>query len=160
MLTKDRFEELYEATEKQLFNIAYRWAWNHAEAQELVHEAFVRVWSRRLLIEPDRAQAYLARTVVNLCQKLARRRRRWQRVHETLGLAGERAPQPDQEYRHSQLQQAIETLSDTLRHVLLLTEFTDMTQAEVGDLLGIPAGTVASRRNTALRRLKEKFNEQ
>lgn len=160
MLTKERFEQLYRGWERQLFNIAYRWAWNHEEAQELVHEAFIRVWSRRLLIDPDRAHAYLVRTVVNLCQKLARRRRRWQRVHETLGLTGERASQPDQEYRQRQLRQAIEALPDTLRHVLLLTEYTDMNQAEIGDLLGIPAGTVASRRNTAVRRLKEQFNEQ
>lgn len=160
MLSKERFEQLYRASEKQLFNIAYRWAWNHAEAQELVHEAFIRVWSRRLLIDPDRAYAYLVRTVVNQCQKLARRRRRWQRVGETLGLAGERPPRPDQEYRQRQLRQAIETLPDTLRHVLLLTEFTDLKQAEIGDLLGIPSGTVGSRRNTAVRQLKEKFNEQ
>lgn len=160
MLTRPQFEKLYQSSEKQLFNIAYRWAWNSAEAQELVHEAFIRTWSRRLLVDPDRAHAYLVRTVVNLCQKLARRRRRWQRIHETLGIAGERAPEPDQDYRRGQLRDAIEALPDTLRHALLLTEFTDMTQAEIGDLLGIPAGTVASRRNTAVRRLKEKFNEQ
>lgn len=159
MLSKERFEQLYRGSEKQLFNIAYRWAWNHAEAQELVHEAFIRIWSRRLLIDPDRAHAYLVRTVVNLCQKLARRRRRWKRVHETLGLAGERAPEPEREFRQHQLRLAIEALPDSLRHVLLLTEFTDMKQAEIGDLLGIPGGTVASRRNTAVRRLKEKFNE-
>lgn len=160
MLSKERFEQLYRNSEKQLFNIAYRWAWNGAEAQELVHEAFIRIWSRRLLIDPDRAHGYLVRTVVNLCQKLARRRRRWQRVHETMGLAAERAPEPDQDYHEQQLRVAIEALPDTLRHVLLLTEFTEMKQSEIGNLLGIPAGTVASRRNTAVRRLKEKFNEQ
>ena len=160
MLNKVQFERLYQASEKQLFNIAYRWTWNHAEAQELVHEAFIRVWSRRLFIDPARAHAYLVRTVVNLCQKFVRRRRRGQRVHETLGLTAERAPEPDQDYHRQQMRNAIETLPDALRHVLLLTEFTDMKQTEIGDLLGIPAGTVASRRNTAVRRLKEKFNEQ
>jgi len=160
VLSKEGFERLYRDSEKQLFNIAYRWAWNRSEPQELVQEAFIRIWSRRLLIDPDRAYAYLVRTVVNLCQKLARRRRRWQRVRETLGIAGERAPEPDQDYRRRQLRDAVEALPDTLRHALLLTEFTDMKQAEIGDLLGIPAGTVASRRNTAVRQLKEKFNEQ
>lgn len=160
MLNRDKFEQLYLDSEKQLINIAYRWAWNRAEAQELVHEAFIRAWSRRMFIDPERAHAYLIRTVVNLCQKLARRRRRWQRVHEALGIAAERAPEPDQDYGQLQLRDAIEALPDKLRHVLLLTEFTDMKQAEIGDLLGIPAGTVASRRNTAIRLLKEKFNEQ
>jgi len=160
MLNTDQFEALYKASEKQLFNIAYRWAWNRAEAQELVHEAFTRVWSRRRLVDPDRAHAYLVRTVVNLCQKLARRRRRWQRVYETLGIAADRPPEPEQDYRQEQMREAIEALPDRQRHVLLLSEFIDVKQSEIGDLLGIPAGTVASRRNTAVRRLKEKFDEQ
>ncbi len=159
MLNKETFEQLYRTLEKRLFNITYRWTWNRAEAQELVHEAFIRVWSKRVLIDQDRAEAYLVRTTVNLCQKLARRRRRWRRVHDKLRIVAQRPSEPGQYHEQGQLREAIESLPDALRHVLLLSEFTDLTQSEIGMLLDIPAGTVASRRNTAVRRLKESFNE-
>jgi len=157
VLNRDEFEQLYRDSEQQLFNVAYRWAWNRDQARELVHEAFIRVWSRRLFIDPERARAYLVATLLNLCRKLARRRTRWQRVREALGMAVEPAPRPEQDYRQRQLREAIEALPDGMRHALLLSEFTDLRQREIGALLGIPAGTVASRRNTAIRRLRQRL---
>lgn len=159
MLTRQTFEQLYRESEKPLFNIAYRWVWNRGEAQDLVQEAFLRVWTRRLLIDPERAYPYLVRTVVNLCQNVARRRRRWTRVRNTLGIVAEPQPQPDQDLQRHQLRQAMEKLSDAQRHALLLTEFTDMKHSEIAVLLGIPAGTVGSRRNSAIRQLRIKLND-
>jgi RNA polymerase sigma-70 factor (ECF subfamily) len=40
-----------------------------------------------------------------------------------------------------------------LRHVILLSEYSELTQPEIGTTLGIPTGTVASRRHAALERL-------
>jgi RNA polymerase sigma-70 factor (ECF subfamily) len=60
---------------------------------------------------------------------------------------------PDQEWQQQRLRNAIEALPLDLRQVLLLTEYSGLKQREIGQLLGIPAGTVASRRNTAIRHL-------
>lgn len=155
MLDESGFEKLYRGQEKRLFNIAWRWTWNSAEALELVHEAFIRVWARRKTIDPATAERYLVRTLVNLCHKRARRLRRWSRIRELLALPRPATDDPESSYSTDALRRAIESLPDAQRDVLLLTEFTDMTQVRIGELLGIPAGTVASRRNTALRKLGE-----
>lgn len=160
MLDEIEFECLYRSHEKRLFNIAWRWTWNSAEAQELVHEGFIRIWARRTMIEPATAERYLVRTLINLCHKRARRQRRWNRVRELLPLQRARPDGPESIYQASSLRRAMESLPDKQRDVLLLTEFTDLKQHQIGELLGIPAGTVASRRNTALRRLKDVMHEQ
>lgn len=160
MLDAEAFELLYRDQEKRLYNVAYRWTWNAADASELVQEAFMRIWARRFFIEPNRAGAYAARIVVNLCRKQARRARRWEPVRQVLKIRSPVSRDPASSYERDAIRHAIESLPDIQRHVLLLTEFTDLKQVEIGDLLGIPAGTVASRRNTAVRHLKEQFNEQ
>lgn len=157
MLDTAAFEALYRAEEKRLFNIAYRWTWNAADAAELVHETFARIWDRRRSIDPSRASAYAARTVVNLCHKKARRRRRWQRVREALHLVPLRPREPTERHDDTVVRRAVEALPEDLRDVLLLTEFSGLKHGEVAEILGIAPGTVGSRRNRALKRLEEEL---
>lgn len=159
MLGESDFERLYHGLEKRLFNIAYRWTWNSGEAQELVHEGFIRLWARRASIDPPTADRYLVRTLINLCHKRARRQRRWNRIRDLLPLPSPKPDGPAASYQNDSLRRAIESLPDKQRDVLLLTEFTDMKQHQIGQLLGIPAGTVASRRNSALQKLREFMHE-
>lgn len=56
--------------------------------------------------------------------------------------------------RETRLRGAIESLPEKLREVLLLTEFSGMLHDEIAALLGIPPGTVASRRHLAVQRLR------
>ena len=107
------------------------------------------------LFDPERASAYAARTVVNLCHKRARRRRRWQRVREALQLDPARPRNPAEHHRDTVVRQAVEALPDDLRDVLLLTEFSGLKQREIAEILDIAPGTVASRRSRALKRLEE-----
>lgn len=157
MLDTDGFEALYRDQEKRLFNIAYRWTWNAADAAELVHEAFARIWDRRRSVDPARAPAYAARIVVNLCHKRHRRRQRWERVRRLLPLEPAGPRQPTEHYDDSLLRDALEALDDDLRDVLLLTEFSGLKQREVAEALGIPPGTVASRRSRALDELENRL---
>lgn len=160
MLDRPALERLYLEQERPLFNVALRWTWDAAEAQELVQEAFVRVWAARRRVRAETAGAYVYRTVLNLCQKHARRRDRWRLVRvKLLGLPDEGQPRtPEQAGQETQLREAIERLPDDQRSILLLTEYTDLKQHEIAELLGIPPGTVASRRNTAIKRLKENLH--
>jgi RNA polymerase sigma-70 factor (ECF subfamily) len=50
---------------------------------------------------------------------------------------------------------AVDALPERLRDVVLLCEFSGMTQAQVAAVLDIPPGTVASRRSLAAGRLRE-----
>ncbi len=163
MLSHAEFERLYVDYERPLFNIAWRWTWNDAEAIELVQEAFVRLWARRHQIEAKTSKAYLFKVVINLAQKHARRRDTWQRVRQRLAATPALAPLaarlPDQQWQTDQLRDAIVALPNELRQVLVLTEYSDLSQREIATLLGIPVGTVGSRRHSAVARLKEQLKD-
>lgn len=158
-LTEADWSALYQRLEKPLYNAAYRYVWQRHEAQDLVQEAFLQLWQRRVQIDRETADRYLWVMTLNL----ARKRRRWRALRQFLQL--EDVPDlpadlvsPEQALadaeQQRQLADAIEQLSEKLRSVLLLTEFSEYSYEVVAELLAIPPGTVASRRHLALKQLR------
>jgi RNA polymerase sigma-70 factor (ECF subfamily) len=58
------------------------------------------------------------------------------------------------------VQQAIQSLPDASRAVLVLKEYEGLSYQEIADALDIPIGTVMSRLNYARRSLREKLEGQ
>lgn len=164
-LTEADWSALYQRLEKPLYNAAYRYVWQKQEAQDLVQEAFLQLWQRRQQIGRATADRYLWVATLNL----ARKRRRWRALRQFLQfedvpeLVAETASpeqQLSQEQQQQRLLQAIDGLSEKLRSVLLLTEFSDYSYEVIAEMLAIPAGTVASRRHLALKQLRGELRAQ
>lgn len=159
-ISRQALEAMYLQHERALYNIVYRWVWNEAEAQDIVQEVFVRLWSRRENVRAESAEPYAYRCALNL----AASRRRRMRLLQWLSLEVEHEPlsEPDglalalqrtEEKRN--LRRALDKLPQKLKQTLLLCEFSEYSYEQVGHILGIPGGTVGSRRNKALKRLQE-----
>ncbi len=158
-------EALYVKLEKPIFNVVYRWLWSAPEAQDVTQEAFVRLWRARGRIDPRTVEPLLYRTALNL----AAHRRRAKRFWGWLGIeAASEVPGRDpaadarlsKEEDERRIRAAVDALPSKLKEVLLLTEFSEMSYEDVGAALGIPAGTVGSRRSSALRRLRERLGPE
>ena len=158
-LDQATLERVYVKIEKPMFNVVYRWLWNAGDAQEVTQEAFLRVWKARARVDVATIEPLLYRTALNL----ASNRRRASRVRRWLGLeAADDAPggaAPDDALASARskarVRAAVDALPERLREVLMLTEYSEMSYDEVAATLGIPAGTVGSRRSAALGRLAE-----
>lgn len=157
-------EALYRAEEGPLYNVVYRWIWRREEAMEIVQEAFTRLWRMRDRIRPETARALLYRVALNL----AASRRRWAKAKRFVGLEGaanQETGAPDAEdrlmatERSQAIRAAVEALPEKLRRVIMLCELGEMSYAEVAHTLQIPEGTVASRRNAALAKLRATLGE-
>jgi RNA polymerase sigma-70 factor (ECF subfamily) len=156
------WEALYRRLEKPLYNLAFRYVWNSEEAQDILHDAFVEIWARRDRLIASTADRYVWMAVLNL----SRKRRRWSRTKHFLrgedslaslpaisALEADASRSQEQAFLHA----AIERLPEKLRSVLLLAEFSEMSYESIAELLSIPAGTVASRRNLALVQLRSEL---
>jgi RNA polymerase sigma-70 factor (ECF subfamily) len=162
-LDQATLERLFVKLEKPMFNVVYRWLWNASDAQEVTQEAFLRIWNARDRVDVTTIEPLLYRTALNL----ASNRRRAARVRRWLGLEAaeeEEEPsdaRPDEALAASRdkarVRAAIDRLPARLREVLMLTEYSELSYAEVGETLGIPAGTVGSRRTAALAQLAEQL---
>jgi RNA polymerase sigma factor (sigma-70 family) len=158
-LDRGALEELYARLERPIFNVVYRWLWNREEAEDVTQEAFLRVWKARRDVDPSTVAPLLYKTALHL----ASNRRRSKRVWRWLGLDEEseesRAPAADDELaaeeRRRRVRGAVEALPEKLRRIVVLSELSELSYAEIAQVLGIPIGTVGSRRNLALARLAE-----
>jgi RNA polymerase sigma-70 factor (ECF subfamily) len=156
-LRKDVLYDSYRRLERPLYNVLYRQLWQAEDCQDVIHDAFMRVWERRDKVDETTLEALLWTTALNL----ARNRLRWRKLrrHEPLHdtLPGDTGTE-DFLATH-QLRQALRQLPPGSRDVLLLAEFSGLRGTEIADVLGIPVGTVASRKHHAIERLRMLLGE-
>lgn len=156
---------LYTRMERPLYNVVYRSVWNADEAHEIVQESFVRLWRMRARVEMATVEPLLYRIALNLAASRRRSKRLWRWVSLD-ALRGSSSPdrRADESFEareeHARLHAAVEELPDELRSVIVLCEFSGLSYGEIAGVLSIPAGTVGSRRNRAIRQLKESLSQE
>jgi RNA polymerase sigma-70 factor (ECF subfamily) len=161
-ISRQELEDFYTESESRLFNFALRWTWNPHTAEEIVHDALIRIWERRDTVDLTTLQSLAYKTIQNLSLNEIRRKK----LRAVIPLLEWILPPPgtdlESEFTGKQelqkLERELALLPVELKEVLLLCEFSEMTYAEIGLLLKIPEGTVASRKNRALKILKEGFH--
>jgi RNA polymerase sigma-70 factor (ECF subfamily) len=135
---------LFDAHQHDLYRFARRLSGSHDEARDLVQETFIRVVRARTSL-PDgheREQAWLFKTVVNLC----RDRQRRASVRLRLGVSLVRPESSN----HSEarlvarlaVQKALSQLDARRRAIVVLHDIQGESVKRIGHLLGIAPGTV------------------
>jgi RNA polymerase sigma factor (sigma-70 family) len=124
-------------------------------AQDLVHDAFVKVSGRLDVLETP--AAYLRVAVVNEC-------RSWLR-HQVVVDRHERAqvpgiePEPALPSEMSRVWHAMRTLNERQRVAVVLRYWLDLPVAEVAQVMDCPTGTVKSLVHRALKVLEEELGD-
>ena len=146
----------YRRLEIPLFNALYRWLWQAQDCQDLIHDAFLRVWGKRGSVDAARLDGLVWATALNLARNRLRWRALWRRGEiDAHAQADEDASQAAaRRQRDERMRAALRRLPRGLRDVVILSEFGGLDTASIATLLSIPAGTVGSRRHTALARLR------
>jgi RNA polymerase sigma-70 factor (ECF subfamily) len=156
---REQLEGLFVRLERRLTNVVYRWLWDREEVRDVVQDAFLRLWRARDRVDWTRAEPLVYRIALNLARNRRRRRKlwRWVGLDRTPDLSTAGGPQVSLEEAEEDLRvrRAIDALPEGQRQVLVLCTFAEMSYDQIGELLGISAGTVASRRNTAIAKVKQ-----
>lgn len=169
---RDAFDALTRAYEKRVYNFAYRLCGHYDDANDIGADAFVRVFQAiRLFKGSSQFSTWLFRIVINVY--LDRRKRALNKQHLSLQeyIAMEEsslvrqiedpAPQPseiaEKRERHEMLQEAIGSLPDYQRAMIVLYHTESKSYEEIAEILSLPIGTVKSRLNRARLVLREKL---
>jgi len=132
------------------------------QAEEIVQEAFVKLWKR----PPDAGEiaypSWLRRVVTNLSINALQRTRRPGPLPEYASdrsLRSKDRPDRTCDSRESmeRVRRAIDRLDASKRTILMLRAFEELSYEEIADHLGIPIGTVMSRLNRARVALMEQM---
>ncbi|MDX1388013.1 MAG: sigma-70 family RNA polymerase sigma factor [Acidobacteriota bacterium] len=155
-VSTERLGELFDTYYSRLYRLARRLSRDSEEARDLVQECFLRV-ARRADSIPDSesgAEAWLVRTLVNLCRDRHRRLRVRRERYEQPGLShGPASPESNVVARLS-VEAALARLTPRRRAVVVLHELEELGTDEVAGLLGLSRATVRWHLHAARRDLR------
>jgi len=154
---------------RRLYRLALGYLRNADDAQDVVQETFVRAYVHAgRWKDTHTVSAWLTRIAVNQAIDVYRREKRRRRVMEPLDEsrpmpadAGSPAPERlvDRRETAERLAQAIATLPEKQRAVVLLRHREQLPLEEIGRVLGLSLGTVKSSLHRALARLRGHLSE-
>src|SRR4051812_1130245 len=162
------FEALYQRHSREVWALAYaRWL-NADVAQDIMQEAFLRLWKQwqeggEAILNPRARLLRVARTLAEDHAKSAFRRNG---PHPPQTMNGVRAHDPlpldslEREETFAQLRGVMEELAQPDREILTLRYGLDYNANEIADLLGINATAVHMRLSRARQRLAERLTAQ
>ena len=165
------FEELLDKYKKPVFSICLRMVRNHDDAEDLAQEVFIRTFSVLDRYDPAYPfSSWLYRITSNLCIDHIRRRRDGmlsldQPVQGKDGEMSRQMPddgvKPDRDIESKEmmevLEEAIHTLPEHYRVIVILRHQEQLSYEEISDNLGIPLGTVKARIHRARNMIRDYF---
>lgn len=154
------FARLYHATLAPLRRYLTRFLGDSAEAQDIAHDAYLRVFPTEGKPHVENPQALLYTTARNLAINRLRRRKiaPFQSDSGDVAFAASHSPGVVQQVMARQelhlLEQAINDLPPGCRAVLLLRKVELLSHQEIAERLGIAVSTVEKQHARALRLLR------
>ncbi len=160
---------LVEKYKRMVYRLAMQITKNHADADDVMQETFIKVYRSIRTFRKDAAfETWLYRIVVNEALNFVKRRERQR--ESTLEIASEAAYEATTRYRaqiandphaHAEkselrhhVTEAVNSLSLKHRTVVILHEFEGLTHAEIASILNCSEGTVRSRLHYARKKLR------
>ncbi len=159
----DSFRALFELHKDKVYSVALRFSGDHATAEDISQETFVKLFDTIGKFRGEsKFESWLYRLVVNTCFDRRRRDRRiLPMIEEFLGTL--RAPGRDaldevmRAEMSGHIRMAVGGLPADQRMVVVLRYTQGLSYEEIGEILGCPKGTIASKLNRVHKSLERRL---
>ncbi|MFZ5445330.1 MAG: RNA polymerase sigma factor [Myxococcota bacterium] len=153
--------ELYREHRRRALAIARRILRDADEAEDVVQEVFVRLFSQNVRFDGKAAYTtWLHRILVNSSINSLRAKKRRGRLESPLSPAEDPEEKAVGNQRHAMFLEALEHLSEQHRQVVTLRDLRGYSYPEIARMLGLPEGTVKSALNRGRTRLMARMAER
>ncbi len=158
---QDAFEKIYRQYYKKVYLFARKHTSDSILAEDILHDAFLKLWEKRTLINPNvPIEAQIFVITRNLIINQYRREISKQQVYEQLTAAQKKADTDADDLSPNTVQQihaAIEALPPKRREIFKMSKLEGFTYEEIAEVLQISKNTVESQMVKALRFLRERM---
>ncbi len=152
------YRSLFEQHAEALRNFMYYKTGNLQGAEDLMHDAFVKLWEKCASVELEKAKSYLYTVAHNLFLNQVR--------HQKVVLKFEQRRYSDRDTQTPQylleesefkrkLEEAIAALPEGQREVFLMNRIEKLKYREIAERLGLSVKAVEKRMHKALQQLRK-----
>lgn len=158
---------MYRRQAPLLFSVIFHILKDHAEAEDVLQETFVKMWRNAARYDADRGSVSTWSVMIARHKAIdkARSRRRYSLATLAAGVenilqsgAGTEAhtdPRNPREEERDRVKQAMSRIGGPQREAILLAFFGGLTHSEIAQRLGAPLGTVKARIRRGLCTLRD-----
>ncbi len=139
-------------------------------AVELVQDTFLQVWRNIEMLhalEPSRRRYWIFSVAKNRLTDFYRNRAsraaaetRLSHHHETVAASGEPSEQAVMRETMRRLEDAINRLPEDLRTIVVMQAVGNMSSGDIGEALGVPAGTIRYKLSVARKKLADMMHRE
>ncbi|MBD9650294.1 sigma-70 family RNA polymerase sigma factor [Ensifer sp. ENS09] len=160
---RQAFALLFRYFGPKLKTFFLRWTMSSVAAEDLVQETMLTVWRKASYFDADRAG--VATWIFTVARNIRIDHLRRQRDPSALPPDPEMAVDTVEDgmlgaERDAAVRAALTALSSEQQTIIRLSYFSEKSQTEIADELGIPLGTVKSRTRLAMNRLRALLEEK
>ena len=139
----ERIEELYDAHMTSAVRFAYLLCGDRELAQDLAHDAFIRVSSRLgALRSPEKFAPYLRSTILNGYRSHYRSLKRERAFLDSQRRDDQPIAEPPDIETRDRMQKALDELSPRRKAAVVLRYYEDMSERQTAEILGCSVGAV------------------
>lgn len=162
-MTANEFKTLFLPCNRQLYRMAFRLTGNQQEAEDLVQETYLRLWSRRqALTDIENARAFSLMTLRNVWLDDIRRKRIEcsESPPEDYPLADETDMARQFEDRNTSelIMRLMRQLPEQQRQVMMMRDVSDLSFDEIVESTGLSQVNIRTLLSRARKRIREQYN--
>lgn len=161
----EHFKRKFLPFHPKLFRIAYALVGNKADAEDILQEAYFKLWHKRNeLPDMENPEAFCVRLVRNLCLdflRSPRAGRREEEIEEVVSFETDTSPDKELETKdkEQQIRRLISRLPHNQRQVLRLRGIDDCSMDEIEQITGLSAVNIRVLLSRARKAIREQFDK-
>ncbi len=161
----ESFKRLFLPLHPKLFRIAYALVENKSDAEDLLQDAYYKLWSRREeLTDVQNPEAFCVTLVKNLCIDFLRSPRvgrHNEEVTEVVAFSPDSSPDEKLEMKDKvqQVRHLVSRLPENQRQVLRLRGIEDCSMDEIEQITGLSAVNIRVLLSRARKIIREQFEK-
>ena len=161
---ENTFKQLFKSLSAPLRNFLIYRGSDTEQANDLVQEAFVKLWENCKKVVPEKAKSYLYTLASNAFKnEIAHAKVKLKYSNSADVSTGKTIETPEFKLEEAEfkerLERAISELPATQRDVFLMNRIDKMTYREIADTLGVSVKAIEKRMGKALKQLRSKIIE-
>jgi RNA polymerase sigma-70 factor, ECF subfamily len=161
----EAFTTLYERHSHAAFSLAYRVMGERQAAEDLVQDAFLKLWRSATSYRPERGsvRTWLLSIVRNRGIDQIRSQASRRRTQDKIEASAPRS-QPSEAFaetwrnsQRDQVREALNTLPPEQLKILELAYFSGYTHLQISELVDVPLGIIKGRMRLGLKKMRDYF---
>lgn len=155
---RNALTELYKQTSSAVYGFALSILKNKHDAEDVMHDTYIRAFTAAITYKPmGRPLSWLMTIVRNLCYSRIRAGRVCEDIAQYDNLAG---AESDDTVARIMLETALSILDADERQIVILHAMTGLKHREIAEIIDAPTGTVLSRYNRALKKMRKELERK